>query len=81
MRLLRMPYDHHHLLPSHERLEPSIEGLVALLDDGHSARPHHVLRSREELLEQLVLRAQLNIDGPITQSKLVAPHVTFVNGR
>ena len=61
-----MPHNHHHLLPSHERLEPSIEGLVALLDDRYSARPHHVLRSREELFEKLVLGAQLDIDGPIT---------------
>ena len=57
MRLLCMSYNHDHLFPSYKRFEPGVEGLITLLDDRHSARPDHVLRPREELFEQLVLRA------------------------
>jgi len=80
MRLLCMPHNHYHLLSSHKGLEPCVEGFIARLDDRHSALPNHVLRSREELFEQLVLRAQLDIDGSIAQPKLVAPRVAFVDG-
>ena len=57
MRLLCMPYYHNHLFPSHKGFEPSVEGFITLLDDWDSGGPDHVLGPREELFEQLVLRA------------------------
>ena len=55
---------------------------MALLDDRYSTLPDHILRSGEQLFEQLVLRAKLDQDGPIAQPKLVAPlHIAFVDGR
>ena len=76
-----MPHDHYHLFPRHEGLETCVEGFMALFDDRYPILPDHVLRSREQLFEQLVLRAELDQDGPIAQPKLVCPLcVTFVDG-
>lgn len=80
MRFLSIAHQLQQLLIRHKRLKPRIIRIRALPHDRPPMAPLHILGLGEHLAQQLVLRAQTDVDDAVAEAELPAAHEAFVEG-
>lgn len=70
--------NHHHLLTGDKALEARVEGLLSSVDLGSVTVPVDTLGTREQLLHEFLLAAELNIDVAITDARVAAVYAALL---